>query len=167
MSELSEFFLNSKASVVRLQLLEISHPAFSQTYYLVRNATNGITVDHEDASSHEYIYMPMSITRSGPTDDLDDWLNITLGDLGEVVPTELAAVRAAPDGLKTLPVVKYREYRSDDLSAPITGPLLMEVKNFNFTVEGATFEARNPQINYSKTGERMTPARFPMLKGLL
>lgn len=47
MSEYSEFFLNSPSTVVQLETLEISHPHFTKTYRVVRNATQGVTVDVE------------------------------------------------------------------------------------------------------------------------
>ena len=44
MSAYSEFFLNSRSSVVQLELIQISHPSFTKDYRLVRNAVNGVTV---------------------------------------------------------------------------------------------------------------------------
>jgi hypothetical protein len=166
LSAYSQFFLNSKASVVRLECLEISHSKFSQTYYCVRNATRGVTVTHEDSSDYDYVYVPMTAKLTGPTDDLDNSIQVTLGDLGTIVPQEMDLVRAG-DGFQEMPVVKYRQYRSDELDAPLFGPLVLEVKRFSFKPEGAMFEARAPQLNSNKTGERYAIARFPMLKGLL
>lgn len=44
MSAYSEFFLNSRSSVVQLELIQISHPSWTKDYRLVRNAVNGVTV---------------------------------------------------------------------------------------------------------------------------
>ena len=105
MSEYSEFFLNAGSNVAELELIEISHPNFTQTYYLVRNAINGVTVTLEDASSQAFQYYPLQITALGSGNDLDQALRIQLGDLGEVLPAELAAVYAA-DGFGTRPTLK-------------------------------------------------------------
>ena len=166
MANYVDFFLNSKASVAQLELLEISHPNFTQTYYVVRNNTEGVTVTLEDTTEQAFDYYPLRITPSTSKEDLDFGLRIDLGDLGEVLPNELDAVAAA-SGYGEKPTIKYRLYRSDDLSAPMLGPYLMEVKSFSFTKEGASFEARAPSLNVSRTGELYRIDRFPMLKGFL
>lgn len=165
MSDYTEFYLNSKSSIAQLECLEISHSSFSQTYYLVRNAVHGVTVTHEDASEQSYTYLPMRLELSGPRDDLDHILQVVMGDLGEIVPMELDAVRA-DDALQEMPVVIFRTYRSDDLSAPLFGPLVLEVKRFSMDRQGCTFEAKAPSLNVSRTGESYSIARFPMLSGL-
>src|SRR3954470_18883417 len=114
MSDYSEFYLNSKASVVQLDCIEISHANFSQTFRLVRNATYGVTVTHEDSSEHDYVYCPMQCALSGPQDDLDQILTVQFGDLGEIIPAELDRVRTA-NGFGEMPRLIYRTYRSDDL----------------------------------------------------
>ncbi len=166
MSAYTEYFLNSNSNIVELECLEISHSLFTQTYYVVRNATNGVTVTHEDSSSHDYEYYPLQLKLSGPRDDLDHILTVSFGDLGDIIPKEIDAVRAG-NGFSEYPVVKYRTYRSDDLTEVLFGPLVLQIKTLNTTAEGSTFEARAPTLNFSATGERYKISRFPMLKGLL
>lgn len=166
MSDYSEYFLNSFASVVQLELLELSHPNFTQTFYVVRNNTAGVTVTHEDESEHEYQYVPMQLSLSGPREDLDVILNVQLGDLGEIIPTQIDSVREN-DGFDTLPTVIYRTYRSDDLSTPLYGPIYLYIKKFALTGKGALFEAKARSLNVNRTGERYSIARFSMLKGLV
>lgn len=166
MTTYSEFFLNSKSSVVQLELLEISHPNFTKTYRIVRNAVEGVTVTLEDASIQTFDYYPLRITGTETRENLDFSLQIDLGDLGEVLPPELDAVSSA-SGFETKPIVKYRTYRSDDLTAPLFGPLVLEVKSFSFNREGSTFEAKAPSLNVNKTGELYKIDRFPMLRGFL
>jgi hypothetical protein len=163
---LATFFLSSNRSVAQLELLEISHPAFSQIYYIVRNKFDGVTVMHEDGTAHVYTYYPLRITRSGATDDLDSSLNIDLGDLGDVVSAELDRVRGAGT-FTTRPTIKYRIYRSDDLSTPMVGPLIYEAINFAMKKEGTSFTAQAPSLNYVKSGERYLPDRFTPLRGYL
>lgn len=166
MSDYTEFFLKSRASIVQLDCLEISHPNFTQIYYCVRNATDGITVIHEDDLEVTYQYVPMRASLSGPREDLDQILNVVLGDLGEIVPREIDAVRqASAMGIK--PTVIYRAYASNVLDTVLYGPLVLEIKTFNFSREGATFDAKAPSLNVSKTGEAYGIPRFPMLRGLI
>lgn len=166
MSQYSEFFLNSKSSVVQLELLEIYHPDFTQTYRVVRNCTDGVTVTLENATVETFDYYPLKITSTGSREDLDFGLQIDFGDLGEVLPVELDAVSSAA-GYGTKPTITYRAYRSDDLTAPMLGPYELEVTSFNFNREGASFEAKAPSLNVNTTGELYKIERFPMLKGFL
>lgn len=165
-SPYATFFLSSPRSAVELDLLEISHPSFSKTYYIVRNAIGGITVTHEDATVRAYEYYPLSITRSGAIDDLDSSLSISLGDLGELVSSEIDLVRAAGTFL-VKPTLKYRIYRSDDLTAPIYGPFLYQIPNVAITRDGSAISAVAQALNVTTTGEYYTTVRFPSLRGML
>lgn len=160
------YFLGSTRDVVNLELIEISHPDFTQTYRRVRNARDGVTVTLEDASQATFDWYPMDITEVSDTADLDTGFRISFGDLGEVLPKERDAVLAA-DGMGTKPTVVYRSYRSDDLSAPLIGPLVLEANSFTFGEQGATFEAAAPYVNVNTTGESYNLTRFHMLRGFL
>ena len=160
------YFLNSRSSVIQYELLEVSHPDFTQTYRVVRNAREGLTVTLETGLSRHFTYYPLRISAKGARDNLDCSLEIQLGDLGEILPAEMDAIAAA-DGFQTKPTVKYYVYRSDDLTQPLHGPLILEVTDFSFKREGAQFEAKAPSLNISKTGEVYDLDRFPMLRGFL
>lgn len=162
----SEFFLGSSSSVVQLELLEISHPNFTQTYRKVRNHKDGVTVTLETSSQATFDYYPMRVTGVGLRENLDYGIRVDLGDLGEILPEELDNV-SSNDGFDTKPTVIYRTYRSDDLTSPLFGPIVLKVSSFNFNREGSTFEARAPALNINKTGEVYATDRFPMLRGFL
>lgn len=166
MSAYSEYFLNSASNIVQLETLEITHSAFTQDYFVVRNATLGITATLEDSSEKDFTYYPLKITPLGSLDNLDQSIRIDLGDLGEVLPLELDAVSSAL-GFTEKPVVKYRIYRSDDLTEPLLGPILLQIDSFTFSREGSSFEAKAPSLNINRTGEIYKLARFPMLRGFL
>jgi hypothetical protein len=166
MTTYAEFFLNTKASVVQLELLEISHPNFSQVYRIVRNSVQGVTVKLETGSTVNFQYYPLQVKNNGSRDDLDQSISFTLGDLGEILPKELDAIAQAK-GFGVKPKVVYRTYRSDDLTAPLFGPINLEVESFAFNREGVTFNAKAPSLNVNKTGELYTLERFPMLRGFL
>lgn len=166
MSAYTEFFLNSRSSIIGLELIEISHSKFTQAYRVVRNAVAGVTVTLEDATSHTFDYYPLRITNNGATDDLEQSFDIDFGDLGEVLPAELDSV-SSQDGFSEKPRVRYWVYRSDDLTAPLLGPIILEVVEFSFTRDGASFTAKAPSLNINKTGEVYRLERFPMLRGFL
>lgn len=166
MSEYSEFFLASKSSVIQFELLELSHPNFTKTYYIVRNSTEGLTVKLETGQIQNFEYYPMEIKLGTSTDDLDQSITFNLGDLGEILPKELDSIRTG-SGFGIKPQVKYRTYRSDNLDLPMVGPILLEVDTFSFNIDGVSFEAKAPSLNINKTGELYKIDRFPMLRGFL
>jgi len=166
MSAYSEFFLRAPGRIVRLECLEISHPDFSQVYRVVRNATKGITVTYENGQSYFHDYCPLQIESIGNKGDLDQGFNISFGDLGEILPSEIDRVLAA-DTQTVKPVLKYRSFRSDALTSVLFGPLVLEISSISFTGEGSTFEAKAPSLNINRTGELYKLDRFPGLRGLL
>lgn len=167
MPSYSEFFLNRSGAVILLECIEFAHPSFSQTYRFVRNATDGVTVTHEDAATFNYEYLPLKIDRGNTSDDLDQTINITLGDLGTIFPAELDRIRNGAY-FATKPTLKYRVYRDDDLSAPLMSIQLLEVGSMVRDGTGAaTFTAQAAQLNSTKTGEIYSIDRFPMVRGFL
>lgn len=166
MSALTDFFLNSTRADVQLELLEISHPNFSKTYYICRNHRDGVTVTLEDSSVKFFQYLPTKITKNRSTDDLDTGLQVSFGDLGQLIPQELDRIEAA-DNFKVYPTCKYRTYSSNDLTVPLLGPFTFQIKAFTDNRKGATFQATAPVVNANKTGELYRIDRFPMLRGFI
>lgn len=165
--EYIDYFLNSRSSVVQLELLEVNHPSFSQPYRIVRNAADGVTVDLSPAEEGvEFTYYPARVSSVGAKGDLDAAIRVELGDLGEIIPLEVDRVRDQAR-FHVKPSVRFWAFRSDDLSGPIFGPLALEVREFTFNHEGARFEAIAPSLNSIRTGERYNLDRFPMLRGFL
>lgn len=95
MSSLIDFFLNSSTSVVQLDTFELSHPSFTKTYRFVRNAIAGVTVTLEDATVKTFDYYPARVVPTGSKNDLDQTLEITFGDLGQILPQELDRIIAS------------------------------------------------------------------------
>lgn len=158
----AEFFLGSTSDTVQLETFEISHSAFSKVYFVVRNSTSGLTATLEDGRDVFFEYYPLRIRQSGVRDDLDFGMSVDLGDLGEILPEEMERVRQA-DKFAEKPQSIYRAYSSADLSTPLFGPLLLEIKRLNTAKEGASFEAQAPSINVNTTGEIYHLDRFPTL----
>lgn len=167
MADYAGFFLNSPSKVVKLQTLEIYHPNFTKVYRVVRNNPKGLTATLETGETVFFDYYPMEIQSLGAFGDLDQGFSVSFGDLGEILPTEIEAVIAA-DGFRIKPTVKYREWRSDDLSSPMTGPFMVEIKPISFQELGATFEAKAPSLNINQSGIMYSlTGKFRTLRGFL
>ncbi len=160
------FFLDAPRSVIEFETLEISHPAFSQIYYVVRNRRTGLRARLETGVEVDFVYVPMRIRAISQRADLDFGLSVEFGDLGTIIPDEIDRVRDA-DALDVRPTVNYRTYRSDNLSTPMFGPLRLEVRSIPRSRDGASFEAGAPSLNLTRTGEVYSTTRFPMLRGYL
>lgn len=176
MPDYNGFFLNSNSSVIQYELLEFSHSSFSTVYRIVRNASSGVNVRLEDGTSAFFQYYPVALDHGEENDDLDQSLQVTFGDLGETLPPELDRVVAADlvASARTIvgthrerPIMLYRSYRSDDLTAPMEGPTKYEMRSITPGDESATMVCAAPQLNNNGTGETYTFTRFPMLNGIL
>lgn len=167
-SQYADYFLNTAATIARLQLLEISHSSFSTVFRVVRNMSDGVTVTHESppGGSFFYQYLPLEVSTLGISNDLDQAIRVSFGDLGQILPIELDQV-VFENTTEEKPVVVYREYRSDDLTAPLFGPASLEIDTITSDENGSSFEAKAIEVNLNRTGELYEISRFPMLRGLL
>lgn len=161
-----EFFLNSRSTIIQYETIQITHPNFSRFYYIVRNKSDNLLAYLEGGQYVTFTYYPLKISQKETVDNLDYGLTIEMGDLGEVLPTELDAI-AASDGFATKPTFKYRTYRSDDLTAPMVGPINLQVQAFAFDKHGAKFDVIAPRFNINSTGLIYKIDDFPMLRGAL
>lgn len=160
-----DYFLKARSDVGQLDTIQLSHPNFTKDYYLVRNHLKGFTATLEDGVTLKFFeYVPMQIGKGSVKDDLDQTIDITLGDVREILSMELQNVKAN-NGFSIKPTLVYRTYRTDDLSRPLFGPVILEVADFQFTKKGASFQAKAPSLNVVKTGELYTLERFKMLRG--
>lgn len=156
------FYLNSKSSVLLYETLEISHSAFSRTYYIVRNNRLGATL-----GGQFYEYYPFKFEKATTAANLEQNLRVTLGDLGEILSSELANVAADPHGWQEKPIAIVRTFRSDNPmeEAWSSGQLL--IKNCTLTREGSAFDIAPPDVVNRRTGMIYNFADYPGLRGFL
>ena len=164
-----KFLLDSKRSIIEFETIELSHPAFTQSYFIVRNHPSGLTLGVESLDGSfqqvEFQYVPMTVTPTAFRNDLDFGLEISFGDLGEILQVEANRVLASPEN-RVKPNLIYRGYRSDDLSAPMNGPFELTINDITFNRDGATFIADARRLNLTRIGEVYTTQRFKGLRGL-
>jgi len=100
------------------------------------------------------------------SEDLDNSVQINLGDQGDIMAAEIDAIRDAMS-MEIKPVVIYRGYSSADYSQVLEGPFSLKVTDTVRTHEGAALEASPRKLNALRTGERYSLTRFPYLRGFL
>ncbi|MGI4260854.1 DUF1833 family protein [Klebsiella pneumoniae] len=162
--EFRDMLINRPRGIALLEVLELSHPSFSQTYYLLRNyVRNGLLdIKLETGQVVTAQYVPSKIQWASSKTNMDQVHNVTIQDLNDIVQAEEGRVALDDD---TPISCKIRSYRSDDLTAPADGPVELEVSGIDYDKRGCTFTASPPNANETGTGERYTVERFPMLRG--
>jgi hypothetical protein len=166
---LADFFFTAPPAVVRLEMIELRHSDLSQTYYMCSNSDPrfpSITVTQEDDGSVQYQYVSMLIKTLGTASSLDQEMEITIGDVGQILPQEIENI-SNENGFEEKPIIRYREYRSDDLSQELFGPIDLEVNSIAFNKTGCVFKAKPPAWNRGRVGEVYDPGRFPPLKAFV
>lgn len=168
MPDYTSFFLSSSGGVGPIECVEITHPNFTAPFRYVKNDTEGVVVKHESSGEDiEYEYQPMSIQRSTVTNDLDQNLSLTLADVDDDFINAVLAARQG-DAWQQRPQVKWRLYRDDDFSSPMTSLQTLEVASLSKDATGnCTFDAQAPELNAVKTGRTYTLEEFPLLRGML
>lgn len=161
----AQFYLGTPANIIEFELVEITHQSFSQAWRVVRNKPGGLTVSL-DGGLATFVYYPLRIVAKASRTDLNYSLTITLGDLGTIIPDEMARVRVAGTWL-IKPTLRYMTFKSSDLTTPLFGPLSLEIPSFPIQSEGTEFSASAPSIDNNLTGEPYDPNRFPTLRSLL
>ena len=170
-NDIKDFHLDSAASVVMLETLEINHSLWSAPIRIVTNHADGVTATLENDEVATFEFAPLLIKRGATSDDLDQSLSITLGDLGEIVPPLIKQIREANSDEK--PQVIYRSYAFDVVSMQLTKQKPIEIikglaiKQMNRDHQATTFEAKTSDKNAVKTGKTYNLNDFPDLKGLL
>lgn len=169
--DIKSFHLDSSPSVMLLETIEVSHSLWSQSLRYVTNHEDGINLPLENGQTVFFEFIPLSVKRGNTSDDLDQSLTITVGDLGEVVPPLIQLIRDAANDER--PQVVYRAYAFDVVTAQLTvaRPIdlikNLEVVSMSRDHLATTFDAKTPVKNTVKTGRTYTVQDYPDLKGLL
>lgn len=155
-----EDYLFATQPAYLIECIEIKHSLWNTPLRYVLNLADGVSAGYK-GSYFNYEYMPLTIQKGNTSDDLDQSLSITVGDLGRIVPELIDQIFNA-DSIER-PVVIYRAYSSLDLSNPILEIDNLEVIDQSTDYQGTTFNAEAPKLNAVGTGMLFTKANFPSL----
>lgn len=170
-NDIKDLHLDSSPSIASLETLEVSHSLWPTPIRIVTNHEDGVDAMLETGEVVNFEFAPLLINRGKTSDDLDQSFNITLGDLGEIVPPLIKQIRASESD--EYPAVIYRAYAFDTASMtfakdkPIDISKGLFVEQMSRDHQATTFDAKTPDKNTVKTGRPMTPHEYPDLKGLL
>lgn len=168
--DIKDLHLDSSPSIAALETLEISHSLWPTPIRIVTNHADGIDAMLETGELVNFEFAPLLINKGTTSDDLDQNLNITLGDLGEIVPPLIKQIRAADSD--EYPQVIYRQYAYDVATMsfakdkPIDIIKGLFVEQMSRDHQATTFEAKTPDKNTVATGRLYTIEEYPDLKAL-
>ena len=159
-----DFFLRGDHDSFLVQAVEVTHPAFTKNYYFVKNIAKGARLGHGDGIFQDYQYAPIAIQKSKTSDNLDQSIDINVGDLGETFSQEINNVLENENYRAIKPIVNYREYNSKDLTSPMITIHGLEATEFTLKETGAGFKCRAKQLNITSTGNVFTLDEFLALR---
>lgn len=151
---------------VEVETIEISHPDFTKTYYLVRNLTSGCVIPINGVDT-VFQYCPMRWERSSAENNLDYELKITLQDLNEIVAPEINLISIDSEIMPSVVVRTYVMDSNGNIGNVADGPFVLGVRNITFDSQGCAFAASAKPLNGNGTGELYTFSRFETLRGFV
>jgi hypothetical protein len=169
-NDIKDYHLDSAPSVALLETIEATHSAWPESLRIVTNHADGFYARNELGQFTHYQFAPLLVNKGSVSDDLDQSLNITLGDLGEVLSPLIKQIRDVESD--EMPKVTYRAYAYDVASmslvkeTPIDMIKNLPVQTMSRDHQATTFEARTSSKNAVVTGRTFNPNDYQDLKGL-
>lgn len=164
MSNQASFFLTNTRSLYWIDTIEMNHPDFVDPFYFQNEYIDeDIVATNEDSQQVTYSYQLFEVKRNNVVADLDQGVGVTFADYKDVLK---AAVNSANTSSPI--TVRYRVFRSDDLTSPMDFIQVLKVVNVSSSADGfVTFQAGAEQLNNVKTGDTYTLNKYPLLKGTI
>lgn len=162
-ARLRVFLASAPQAVHAIQVIEISHPSMSRTFYLWREPYAGtVTIDGAPRTVEA---ANIEISLAGAAGHLDQRYDIKLG-LADSQDIFRAEIDRIPVNTKLKATLVYREYLSDDL-ANAQAVARLQVEAVSWMKGAANITAVSPRLNSNRTGELFSPKDVPMLRGFL
>ena len=160
-TELKEIYSSNAVSNKAYDTVELSHPNFTQTYYLI-DANAPKTLKLEDGN--EVVFQPFVFTLSLPKKGSNQQeLGLVFDNVAQIGITEL---ERASENI-TIPItMKYRVYTDDDFNnTPKSDAVVLSLKNVNATAKTITATASRANLYARKVPKRTFDSWI--FKGLL
>lgn len=167
--EIREIYASAPVSKTVIEVVELSAPWFSKTYYLQRQMTDSIEVTLETGETVVAEYVPMSIDQSSSNADLNYERNIIIQQVNDIIASEQANYDpdVYGDQLPQFTSRGYILYRDGSISQIKQPPIRLPIRKMRRDERGALFNVTTKPANQWATGEVATTTRVPMLKGFL
>ena len=169
--DLTSFYLDHEPEFVLLETCQISHPSWDESFNIVTNHDDGIVATLEDDSVVEFKYVPAKIIKGSAADDLDQSIQLVVGDLGEIIPNLIQKIREANSLEK--PSVTYRSYAYDASANQFINNKPIEIiKGLYISTSSrdrnsTSIDASTPSKNQVRVGRLYDFENYPDLKGFV
>ena len=162
-ARLRVFLASAPQTVHAVQTIEISHSAMTQAWCLWREPYAGTT--YADGVAKAMIACNIDIKLASSQGNLDQKFSISIStvDPANTLRNQLDRIPVAT--AEKIQIV-YREYLSDDLTAP-QATAVLQGESISYTRGAATFLAVSPRFSMLRTGAVYSPRDFEMLRGFL
>ncbi|MCC2673287.1 MAG: hypothetical protein K0R58_234 [Ramlibacter sp.] len=148
----------------RIETLEISHSAMSQTFYLWSEPYEGEVTTEDGVRTMRSVGFHIEMAGSEGNMDQVNSIVLDITDKTDEFKNELALI---PQQTNELVRVVIREYLSDDLTEIESGPAVLQVELVSRRRGAAMITAVSPRYNVTRTGEVYAARRIPMLRAFL
>jgi hypothetical protein len=162
-AKLRVFLASAPQAVHAIQVIEISHPSMSRTFWLWREPyASAVTIDGVPRTVEP---ANIEIGLAGAQGHLDQIFQIRIG-LADSMDVFRSEIDRIPVNTRVKATLVYREYLSDNLvEAQATARL--QVESVSWMMGAASITASSPRLNATRTGELFSPKDVPMLRGFL
>lgn len=169
--ELREIYASAPIAATPFEVVSISAPWFSKTYYLQNVFTEDIQVTLENSAVVDVLYAPMSLGESSSNADLNYERNIVIQYVNDILAKEQENYDPDihnPDD-QVVQSRGYIYYRTGVISSLQTAVRTTRVREITRDAENgaSTVRISGKPANETATGEVATVRRVPMLKGFI
>lgn len=159
-ARLRRYLASAPQAIRNIVVIEIAHSAFSKTWWLWRER-KAKTVGLETGASVEVLCANIDIQLAASDGTLNQKFNVSI-DTVDNADTFRRELKTIPVDTEEPVSFVYREYLSDDLSAP-QAFVGLQVSDTSYVRGAATLVATSPRYDLNRTGEIYSRRDVPML----
>lgn len=148
----------------RIMVLQFSHSMMTKVYVLWGEPYEGVITTEDGEADVEHANFKVDL--AGSQQNLDQNFEILL-DTTDIADEFREQLDRVPLDTEERIRCVYREYLSDDLTAMVVGPAVLQVESVSWEVGAASITAVSPRLSMTRTGVLYSPRDIPMLRAFL
>ena len=166
-NELKELYASAPVSNTQFEVVALTAPWFTKTYYLQSVFTEEIKVKLETNEIVDVLYAPMSLAQSSSNADLNYERTLVIQQVNDIIAQEQARFNPIIHKQRDQKIYSrgYIYYRDGSISSLQTSVVKTTVRDIVRNSKGSSVRASSKPANESATGELATVTRVPMLRG--
>lgn len=164
--ELKKILASAPDDKTWVELIELSAPWFSKTYYCqgqVEEDLMQFKLETGQIVTAEFV--PMTLSQSDSNMDLNNERTVSIHFVNDIIGSEMDRWDPSKDEFPTIKsrlYIRYEDNTTSDLKSAVTK---LRVKDLTTVGTGARISASTKLVNTTSTGLTYNNSTFPMLKG--